>query len=86
MLSTMGEKNKPEREHNYATNLIHSEGTLDDRSILSHLSTDDLQPEDQKLYKAYQNMKYERDILRKALNVYHKGLRVPDHLSSLGFY
>jgi len=55
-------QNKPERVQNNA---------------LNNLSLDDLPSEFQELYKAYQNVKYERDILRKALNVYHKELSVP---------
>jgi len=58
----MEEKNQPERFQNNAS---------------KDLSNGDQPSEYRELFRAYQNMKYERDILRKALNVYHKELGLP---------
>jgi len=58
----MEEKNQPERFQNNAS---------------KDLSKGERPSEYQELFKAYQNMKYERDILRKALKVYHQELGVP---------
>jgi len=41
----------------------------------------DLHTEHQKLRKAYQNLKQERDMLLKALNAYHKSLSMKHAVS-----
>lgn len=74
----MGEKNKIEGLHN-------SKENFEDSRALNHLSIDELRFQYQKLYRSYQNIKSERDILRKALNVYHKEFRVPENLISTNY-
>jgi len=46
-----------------------------------HLHFTDLHAEHQQLRKAYQNLKQERDMLLKALNVYHKSLDVQQFIT-----
>jgi hypothetical protein len=47
---------------------------------LNHLSSNQLQAENQQLLKAYQAIKQERDMLNKALHAYFIGLVLPKTL------
>lgn len=47
---------------------------------LHHLSSSQFLAEDQQLWKAYQSVKQERDMLNKALHAYFAGLTLPKTL------
>ncbi|WPP51763.1 hypothetical protein [Catalinimonas niigatensis] len=77
----MSHAEDPHHQHSCNTTGSHTDH-------LNRLSIDQLEAQNQHLWQAYQNLKQERDMLRKALNIYHRTIILPffvkDYEATLG--